>query len=91
MNDLNAMLARLAEEPLPTNFEGLEARVLARITAPHAMRVSAAMGGVTIAAALVMGVVGAGIPAKQVRAVSLLSPLGPAPELAPSTLLSGEP
>lgn len=91
MNDLDAMLGRLAEGPLPANLDGFEARVFARIAAQPAVRVGAGFGGMTIAAALVMGVVGAGLPAKRASAVAPLSPLGPVPALAPSTLLIGEP
>jgi hypothetical protein len=32
MNDLDAMLTRLAEAPAPAGLDGMEARVLARIT-----------------------------------------------------------
>jgi hypothetical protein len=49
------------------------------------------VGAMTIAAALVMGIFGAGFPAREVRTVSVLSPLGPVSPLAPSTLLVGAP
>lgn len=91
MNDLDAMLAKLAQAPVPAGIDGMEARVLARIAARPIARVGMGVGATTIAVALVMGVLGAGVPAKQGSAMSPLSPLGPVSPLAPSTLLLGEP
>ncbi len=90
MDDLDAMLMRLAQAPVPASLDGIEARVLARIGARPAVRVGMGVGAMTIAAALVIGVVGAGVPAKSASAASL-SPLGPVSPLAPSTLLLGAP
>ncbi|WP_296743177.1 hypothetical protein [Mesorhizobium sp.] len=90
MDNLDAVLMRLAQAPAPASLDGIEARVLARISARPAVRVGMGVGAMTIAAALVMGVVGAGVPAKQASAASL-SPLGPVSPLAPSTLLLGAP
>lgn len=91
MNDLDAMLSKLAMAPVPASLDGMEARVLARITARPMARVGMGIGVTTIAIALLMGIVGAGVPAKQASAMSPLSPLGPASPLAPSTLLLGAP
>jgi hypothetical protein len=90
MDDLDAVLMRLAQAPVPASLDGIEARVLARIAARPAVRVGMGIGAMTIAAALVMGMVGAGVPAKQASAASL-SPLRPVSPLAPSTLLLGAP
>lgn len=90
MDDLDAMLMRLAQAPVPASLDGIEARVLSRIAARPAVRVGMGFGAMTIAAALVMGMVGAGVPAKPASAASL-SPLGPVSPLAPSTLLLGAP
>jgi len=89
MNDLDAVLMRLAHAPVPTGLDGIEARVLARIGARPAVRTGMGISVVTIAAALVMGVLGAGFPAKKAGAVSQFALLGPASPLAPSTLLVG--
>jgi hypothetical protein len=91
MNDLDTMLTKLAMEPVPADIDGMEARVLARIAARPIARVGMGVGATTVAAALVMGILGAGVPAKQASAMSLVSPLGPLSPLAPSTLLLGEP
>ena len=90
MDDLDAVLTRLAHAPVPASLDGIEARVLARIAVRPAVLVGMGVGAMTIAVALVMGVVGAGVPAKEASAASL-SPLGPVSPLAPSTLLLGAP
>ena len=90
MDNLDAVLMRLAQAPVPASLDGIEARVLARIAARPAVRVGMGVGTVTIAVALIMGMVGAGVPANQASATSL-SPLGPVYPLAPSTLLLGTP
>jgi hypothetical protein len=91
MNDLDAMLTKLAMAPVPAGLDGMEARVLARIVARPMARVGMGIGAMTIAIALVMGIVGAGVPTQQASAMSPLSLLGPASPLAPSTLLLGAP
>ncbi len=91
MDDLDAVLAKMAHAPVPASLDGMEARVLARIAARPAARAGAGIGAVTIAIALVMGVFGAGFPAREAGAVSALSPLGPMSPLAPSILLAGAP
>jgi hypothetical protein len=87
--DLDAILMRLAQAPMPAGLEEMEDRVLARIASRPA-RASMGLGFVTIAAALVMGILGAGMPVREASAASL-APLGPVSPLAPSTLLVGAP
>ncbi|MBI0476949.1 hypothetical protein D9601_16470 [Sphingomonas sp. MA1305] len=91
MDDLDAVLTRLARAPVPASLDGIEARVLARIAARPAARAGMGLGAMTIAVALGMGILGAGVPAKEASAASTLSPLGPVSPLAPSTLLVGAP
>ncbi len=91
MDDLDAMLTRLAQVPLPSGVDGIDARVLARIAARPVASAGMGIGAITVAAALVFGIVGAGIPTREARAISPLSPLGPTSPLAPSTLLVGTP
>lgn len=88
--ELDAVLARLAQAPLPASLDSMEDRVLLRIAAPPAPRAGMGIGALTIAAAMVMGIVSAGVPSKDASA-AYLSPLGPTSPLAPSTLLAGEP
>lgn len=89
MNDLDSLLARLAQTPPHPSLELMEARVLARIAARPVARTSLGISAMTIAVALVMGILGAGVPAKQASVVSLV-PLEPGFPLAPSTLLAHE-
>jgi hypothetical protein len=91
MNDLDAMLTKLAMAPVPDDLDGMEAKVLARIAARPLARIGMGVGAMTIATALVMGIVGAGVPTRQASAMSPLSPLGPMSPLSPSTLLLGAP
>jgi hypothetical protein len=91
MNDLDEMLTKLAMAPVPDDLDGMEAKVLARIAARPLARIGMGVGAMTIATALVMGIVGAGVPTRQASAMSPLSPLGPMSPLSPSTLLLGAP
>lgn len=90
MDDLDAMLTRLANAPVPPALDAIEGRVLARIASRPAARTGLGVGVLGVAMALAMGVVAGGAPAPA-YAVSSLSPLGPDSPLAPSTLLAGEP
>ena len=90
MDDLDGALARLAGAPVPVALDGMEARVFARIGARQSARgAGVGIGAVTIAA-LVIGMVGGGVPATA-SGVSRLAPLGGTSTLAPSTLLAGTP
>lgn len=88
MDDLDAILTRLARAPVPASLDGMEAKVLARIAARPAASVSIGAGALAIAVAIGMGVAGAGVPSKETGTFSL-SPLGPVFPFAPSTLLGG--
>ena len=91
MNDLDRALTRLADAPLPVALDGLDARVLARVgTGASARRAGLGFGVVITAAALAVGVIGAGVPAAA-RPTASLAPLGGGSPLAPSTLLLGRP
>lgn len=91
MDDLDAILIRLAQAPMPSSVDAIEARVLARIAARPVATASMGIGAITVSVALVFGIVGAGIPAREARAMTRLSPLGPTSPLAPSSLLVGTP
>ena len=91
MDNLDAALMKLAHAPVPASLDVIEAKVFARIAARPTARVGTGIGAMTVAAALVIGIFGAGIPTSEAGAVSPLSPLGPVSPLAPSTLLVGEP
>ena len=90
MDDLDRALARLAGAPVPAALDGIEAQVLARISARPVARLTGLGVGVVTVAALAIGMVGAELPATASPAVSL-APLGGTSPLAPSALLVGEP
>ena len=87
MDDVDRALARLANVPVPTALDGVEARVFARISAGPASRTGLHVGAV-IVAALAIGLIGGGVPATA-REPVLLSPLIGGSPFAPSTLLTG--
>jgi hypothetical protein len=59
MEDLDALLGRLARAPAPASLDGLEAQVLARIAMPTVVRVGIGMSALAVAAALVIGIIAA--------------------------------
>lgn len=91
MDDIDELLGRLAHAPVPDAFDGLEARVLDRLSAPSTPRMGLGVGAVAILGALAMGMAGAGLPGASAAARAPLSPFGPSLPLAPSTLLAGVP
>lgn len=91
MDDIDGLLARLAQAPLPAALDGLELRVLDRLTASPASRIGAGIGAFAIVGALAMGMAGAGLPTASAAARSPLLPFGTSSPLAPSTLLAGTP
>jgi len=88
MENIDEALRRLALAPV---LAGLEDRVLARIAAQPAARTGLGLGALTITGALVMGMIGAGVPGRPAAAMSPLAPLGLQSPFAPSTLLAGVP
>ena len=89
MDDLDAVLTKLAQAPAPAVLEAIECRVMPRIASRPTARAGLGIGTLTVAFGLAMGVV-SGAAATPAQAVSSLAPLGPDSPLAPSTLLVGE-
>ncbi len=89
MNDLDAVLARLAESPVHPDLVSIDDMVLGALAA-RAGEPTLSRNAFSIAAlaALFVGILGSALPGAPVRAAAL-SPLG-APGLAPSTLLEAE-
>lgn len=88
MNDLDTVLMRLAQAPLPVGLAAIDEGVLARVASGAAYRVRRGVGIASVSAALVMGVAGAVMPSSQDAATSL-APLGPMSPLSPAALLLG--
>ncbi|WP_454886322.1 hypothetical protein [Sphingomonas oryzagri] len=90
-DDLDDMLARLARSSTHPGLDALDRAVFARIDAARvARRAGGMLALASAAAALLMGVAGATLPAAAAQAAPSLSPFGPADPLAPSTLLGGD-
>lgn len=91
MDDLDAMLNRLAHAPLPPALDMIECQVLAKIASRPAARTAFGVGALSVALALAMGIFAGGGSLTPANRASSLSPLSPDSPLAPSTLLAGEP
>ncbi len=91
MDDLDAVLTKLAQAPVPPALEAIEGRVMARIASRPTARAGLGIGALTVAFGLTMGVVAGGAAPTPAQGVSSLAPLGPGSPLAPSALLIGEP
>jgi hypothetical protein len=89
MNELDTVLMRLAQAPLPAGLTAIDEAVLARVAASAVSRARRGVGFATISAALAMGIAGAGMPSREASATSL-APLGPISPLSPAALLGGE-
>lgn len=87
-DDINRVLARLSEQPMPGALAQTELMVIERIAhfGPRLRDLPTSFWIAAIALALLMGIVGGALPAGQEEAP--LFPLAPASRLAPSTLLT---
>jgi hypothetical protein len=91
MDDIDHMLARLAQAPGPLALDDLGAKVLDRLVARSASHSGLGVGALAVVASVAMGVAGAELPVASSSATVSLSPFGAGSPLAPSTLLAGEP
>ena len=89
MDQLDAILAKMALAPVPEGLESMDRAVLARIAASSTRILRAGVSSAAIGLALSIGVISAAMPAREASATSSLTPLGMSP-LAPSALLMGE-
>jgi len=86
---IDAALSRLVSAPVHPGLSGSDAVVLARLSMRREAAASFRFGPVAAAVAVVFGLAASGIPLERVHASPGLSLFGPAPPLAPSTLLAG--
>lgn len=91
MDDVDNLLSRLAQAPLPMSLDGIEASVFDKIASATAARARQRVGAMAISGALAIGMIGAFVPAQGSGAGSQMTSLGANSPLAPSTLLNGEP
>lgn len=90
MDQLDTLLGKLAQAPVPDRLEFMEQAVLARISSLSTTRARTNFGATTIGFAMAIGVIGAAVPTQEASASGSLSPLGHISSLAPSVLLVGE-
>ena len=88
INDIDLLLMRLAQAPLPASLASIDQGVLSRVTADAAYRAHRKLGIATISAALVLGMAGAAMQSRDAAATSFaaLSSISP---LSPAALLGG--
>lgn len=86
MNELDMVLARLGQTPVPAGLAGLDERVFTGVSAGAARRIRRGVGTAAVSVALVMGIAGAVLPSLG-RAPTALAPLGPVSPLSPAALL----
>lgn len=90
MDDLDEMLARLRDAPVPSRLAGIDAFVMSEVARRQAIPpLRAGTFGVAAVMALVFGIAGSVVPASSVAA-STMSPFDARLALAPSTLLGGK-
>lgn len=88
MPEIDNLLASLAREPVSPALDGMDARVLARI-GERPSPGGAGFGMAAVIAAVLIGIVGGGVPAVTAQARPSLAPLGPSAALTPAALLTG--
>lgn len=89
VDNIDAALGRLRFAPVHPALAASSDAVFARLTTQRDSAASLKFGPVAAAVAIVMGLAASGIPSERVEASPALSLFGPAPPLAPSTLLTG--
>jgi hypothetical protein len=87
MNDLDAILMRLAGMPVPAALHGIDQSVFERIEMRIAQRQRRRVGVVSISGALLVGIVSAAVPAREAGAASSMAPLALVSPLSPAAIL----
>lgn len=90
MNDLDMLLRRLRDQPVPAALATIDAKVLEEVGRLRMWpNFSGSMFGLAAAVAVVVGVVGSQVPLGRSEP-RVVSPFDPRLALAPSTLLGSE-
>lgn len=90
MSDLDAMLARLRDAPIPPGLATIDAAVMKEVARLQAMPLlSTKTFGVVAAMAMAFGIAASAVPSGS-AAASPISPFDARLALAPSTLLGGQ-
>ena len=89
MQDLDMILGRVRDAPVPPVLSTLDSAVMDALAAQPASHTAARPLGLAAVVALAIGMIGA-IPEAKVEAATTAAPLGVASALAPSTLLDSK-
>lgn len=87
MNELDAILTRLAGMPVPAALDGIHQSVFEGIEMRVAQRQRQRVGIVSISGALLVGIVSAAVPAREAVAASSMAPLALVSPLSPAAIL----
>ena len=87
MNNLDAILTRLAGTPVPSSLDGIDQSVFEGIEMRVAQRQRRRVGVVSISGALLVGIVSAAVPAREEAAASSMAPLALVSPLSPAAIL----
>jgi hypothetical protein len=87
MNDLDAILTRLAGIPVPAALHGIDQSVFDGVAMRVARRQRRKVGVVSISGALLVGIVSAAVPAREAAAAPSMAPLSLVSPLSPAALL----
>jgi hypothetical protein len=87
MNDLDAILTRLAGMPVPSALDGIEQGVFEGVEMRVAQRQRRKLGVVSVSGALLVGVLSAAVPSREAAAASSMAPLALVSPLSPAAIL----
>ena len=87
MNDLDAILTRLAGMPVPSALDGIEQIVFEGVGRRVAQRQRRKVGVISISGALLVGIVSAAVPPREASAASSMAPLALISPLSPAAIL----
>ena len=87
MNDLDAILTRLAGMPVPAALDGIDQSVFDGVGRRVAQRQRRKVGVVSISGALMVGVLSAAVPSREAAAASSMAPLALVSPLSPAAIL----
>ncbi len=87
MNDLDAILTRLAGMPVPAALDDIDQSVFEGVEMRVAQRQRRRVGIVSISGALLVGVLSVAVPSREAAAASSMAPLALVSPLSPAAIL----
>ena len=87
MNDLDAILMRLATMPVPVALDGIDQSVFDGVAMRVAQRRRQKVGAASISGALLVGIASVAVPSGEAAAASSMAPLAVVSPLSPAAIL----